>query len=97
MSSVGFFLRTIDRKKLVKGFIWPGDIEKDGLGFRVFNATNDEIIANEPTTSFLTDTLRGGPRTRGVRGSDVQSKARVLLGFRELHNWRKYAPGRDRS
>ena len=35
-------------------------LEKDGLGFQVFNATNDEIIANEPTMSFLT---RHAPRT----------------------------------
>ena len=28
-------------------------IEKNGLGFQVFNATNDEIVANEPTMSFL--------------------------------------------
>ena len=36
-------------------------LEKDGLGFQVFNATNDEIIANEPTMSFLTE---NAPHTR---------------------------------
>ncbi len=28
-------------------------IEKDGLGFQVFNAVNDTITANEPTRAFL--------------------------------------------
>ena len=71
-------------------------LEKDGLGFQVFNATNDEGIANEPTMSFLT---KNAPqtaeeaRTGGVRGTDVQSEgARAFLGFRELHNWRRHAP-----
>jgi nucleoside-diphosphate-sugar epimerase len=36
-------------------------LEKDGFGFQVFNATNDEIIANEPTMSFLTE---NAPHTR---------------------------------
>jgi hypothetical protein len=52
----------------VKGFIRSRDTEKDGLGFQVFNAPNNEIIANEPTTSFLTDTLCGRRRPANSRG-----------------------------
>ena len=42
--------------------------EKDGLRFQGFNAPNNEIIANEPTTSFLTDTLGGRRRPANSRG-----------------------------
>ena len=75
-------------------------LEKYGLGFQVFNATNDEIIANEPTMSFLTENAPRTPRRRQLEGFEApmsNRKARELLGFRELHNWRKCALGRDRS
>jgi UDP-glucose 4-epimerase len=71
-------------------------LEKDGLGFQVFNATNDEIIANEPTISFLTKHAPHTPRTRELGSFEApmsNRKARELLGFREEHNWRKYVPG----
>jgi nucleoside-diphosphate-sugar epimerase len=69
-------------------------LEKDGLGFQVFNASNDEIIANEPATSFLARHAPHTPMTRELEGFEApmsNRKARELLGFRELHNWRKYA------
>lgn len=68
-------------------------IETDGLGFQVFNATNDEILADEPTEAFL---RRNQPQTPITRKMDEfeapmsNRKARELLGFREEHNWRKY-------
>jgi hypothetical protein len=61
-------------------------LEKDGLGFQVFNATSDEIIANEPTTSFLTKHAQRTPMARELEGFEAP-----------MHNWQKYAPGRDRS
>jgi nucleoside-diphosphate-sugar epimerase len=67
-------------------------LEKDGRGFQVFNATNDEIIANEPAMSFL---IRHAPRTpmaRKLEGFEAPMSNRKA---RELHNWRRYAPGRD--
>ena len=33
-------------------------IEKDGLGFQVFNAANDEIIAEQSTAEFLAGSMR---------------------------------------
>ena len=75
-------------------------LEKDGLGFQVFNASNDEIIANEPAMKFLSRHAPLTPMTRELEGSEApmsNRKARELLGFREQHNWRKCAPGRDRS
>ena len=68
-------------------------LEKDGMGFQVVNAVNDEIIANEPTADFLARHEPGTPVTRelaGFEGPLSNRKARELLGFREEHNWRKY-------
>ena len=74
-------------------------VEKDGLGFQIFNAANDEIIANEPTTSFLGKHAPHTPRRRELGSFEApmsNRKARELLGFREEHNWRKYAPDAGR-
>lgn len=71
-------------------------LEKDGLGFQVFNAANDEIVANDPTTAFLAKHAPHTPRRRELGSFEApmsNRKARELLGFREEHNWRKYAPG----
>lgn len=69
-------------------------LETDGLGFQVFNATNDEIIANKPTMAFLAEHAPGVPVTRELVGFEApmsNRKAREILGFREKHNWRRYA------
>ncbi len=65
----------------------------DGLGFQVFNAVNDEIIAHEPTADFLARNASGIPITREMgrfEGPLSNRKAKEILGFREEHNWRKY-------
>lgn len=71
-------------------------IGKDGLGFQVFNAVNDEITANEPTEAFLRKWAPNSPITRPMgewEGPLSNRKIRDVLGFREQHNWRKYVPG----
>ena len=71
-------------------------LAKDGLGFQVFNAVNDEITANEPTEAFLRKWAPGTPITRpmGEREAPLSNrKIREVLGFREEHNWRRYVPG----
>ena len=68
-------------------------IEKDGLGFQVFNAVNDTITANEPTRDFLRKYAPGTPITCELEefGAPISNKKiRDLLGFREQHDWRKY-------
>nr|WP_295463396.1 NAD(P)-dependent oxidoreductase [Mesorhizobium sp.] len=68
-------------------------LEKDGLGFQVFNAVNDTITANEPAETFLKRWCPGTPITRpmGEREAPISNrKAREVLGFREEHDWRKY-------
>ena len=69
-------------------------LKKDGLGFQVFNAVNDTATLNEPTASFLEREYPHIPLTRplGEREAPLSNrKAREVLGFKEEHDWRKYA------
>jgi len=68
-------------------------LEKDGLGFQVFNATNDTITLETPTQEFLSNNFPNVPITRPLKGFEAplsNRKAREVLGFKEAHNWRKY-------
>ena len=68
-------------------------LEKDGLGFQVFNAVNDTITANVPTREFLERYCPGTPIARPLEGFEAplsNRKTREVLGFREEHDWRKY-------
>ena len=72
-------------------------LQKDGLGFEVFNATNDTATLNEPTADFLKRHFPKTPitRTLGEREAPLSNrKAREVLGFREAHDWRNYAQTR---
>ncbi|MCO5730946.1 NAD(P)-dependent oxidoreductase [Rhizobium sp. SSA_523] len=68
-------------------------VEKDGLGFQVFNAVNDTITASEPTRDFL---AKWAPKTPisgdldGYQAPISNAKIRSMLGFREEHDWRNY-------
>ncbi len=67
-------------------------VEKDGLGFQVFNAVNDTITADMPTEKFLAN-MRQNPVTRKMgefEGPLSNRKIREVLGFKEQHDWRKY-------
>jgi len=68
-------------------------LEKDGLGFQVFNAVNDTITANEPTAQFLKRWCPKTPHRRPLQGQEAplsNRKIRETLGFVEEHNWRNY-------
>ena len=68
-------------------------LEKDGLGFQVFNAVNDTITATMPTGEFLARYCPSTPVTRPLDQFDApisNHKAREILGFKEAHNWRRY-------
>jgi nucleoside-diphosphate-sugar epimerase len=68
-------------------------VRKDGLGFQVFNAVNDEITANEPTAEFLRKWAPNTPLFRELKASEAplsNRKIRDVLGFKERHNWRQY-------
>ncbi len=71
-------------------------VEKDGLGFQVFNAVNDTITAREPTRPFLARWAPGTPVTGEIGEFDApisNRKIRDVLGFSENHNWRTYVSG----
>ncbi|MCM2475928.1 NAD(P)-dependent oxidoreductase [Rhizobium sp. CG5] len=68
-------------------------VEKDGLGFQVFNAVNDTITAHQPTAEFLKKWAPGTPLARPLEGYEAplsNAKIRNVLGFKEEHNWRSY-------
>ncbi len=68
-------------------------LQKDGLGYQVFNAVNDTITANLPTAEFL---AKYAPNTHISRpmgtheGPLSNRKIREVLGFKEAHPWRNY-------
>jgi UDP-glucose 4-epimerase len=97
----GFVADPMSRKRNAWSYIDARDlaqivhlcIQKDGLGFQVFNAVNDTITANEPTEAFLKRWCPATPITRPMGGSEApisNRKAHEVLGFREEHDWRKY-------
>ncbi|GAM42405.1 hypothetical protein TCE0_044r16355 [Talaromyces pinophilus] len=68
-------------------------VEKDGLGFQVFNATNDTITTTIPTEEFLKKACPNVPITRAMGEWEAplsNRKIREVLGFKEEHNWRNY-------
>jgi UDP-glucose 4-epimerase len=96
-----FLERPMSRKRNAWSYIDARDlgqivhlcIEKDGLGFQVFNAVNDSITAMEPTAAFLKKHCPQIPLTREMVGNEAplsNAKIREVLGFREEHDWRKY-------
>src|SRR3984957_3467543 len=71
-------------------------LEKDGLGFQVFNATNDTITLSEPTVKALARLCPDTPVTRTMGEFEAplsNRKIREVLGFKEAHDWRKHVGG----
>lgn len=68
-------------------------IEKDGLGYQVFNATNDTITSDMTTQQLAARFFPGVPFTREMGANEAlisNRKIRDVLGFKEHHDWRKY-------
>src|SRR6202166_3461304 len=64
-------------------------LQRDGLGFQVFNAVNDTITATLPTRELLARYCPGVPITRPLGEFEAplsNRKAREVLGFKEAHN-----------
>jgi nucleoside-diphosphate-sugar epimerase len=74
-------------------------VEKDGLGYQVFNAANDDTSSDLPTRELI-DRFYPDVPVKGELGKYEtllsNRKAKDMLGFREEHNWRKYAPSASR-
>lgn len=68
-------------------------LKKDGLGFQVFNAANDQNGAVIPTKELAERFFPGVPITRELGEYEAlysNRKIREVLGFKEQHNWQKY-------
>lgn len=68
-------------------------LKKDGLGYQVFNAGNDQNGAIIPSKELAEQFFPGVPITRELGEHEAlysNRKIREVLGFREQHNWQKY-------
>ncbi|MGK9204487.1 NAD(P)-dependent oxidoreductase [Sinorhizobium meliloti] len=68
-------------------------VEKDGLGFAIFNAANDTVSANTPSRELARQFYPNVPFTREIgefEGLLSNRKIREVLGFKEEHDWRRY-------
>lgn len=68
-------------------------LEKDGLGYQVFNAGNDTNGMNITTADLIARFFPGVPVTRELGENEAlfsNRKIRELLGFVEEHDWRRH-------
>jgi nucleoside-diphosphate-sugar epimerase len=97
----GYIANPASRKRNAWSYIDARDLgeivhlclQKDGLGYQVFNAVNDTITADLPTTEFLARHAPNTPITRAMRPQEAplsNQKIRDVLGFKEAHPWRTY-------
>jgi nucleoside-diphosphate-sugar epimerase len=65
-------------------------LKKDGLGFQVFNAANDENAVPQPNSELLARFFPNVPLSRPVgerEGLLSNRKIKEVLGFKEQHPW----------
>ncbi|MDR3514438.1 MAG: NAD(P)-dependent oxidoreductase [Azospirillaceae bacterium] len=97
----GYLANPLSRKRNAWSYIDARDLgeivhlclQKDGLGYQVFNAVNDTITADMPTAAFLAKYCPNTPITRPMGRDEAplsNRKAREVLGFREAHPWQHY-------
>ena len=63
----------------------------DGLGYQVFNVSNDDHSVNLTTPEIIERFYKGVPVTREMGVHETfyaNTKARQMLGFRPAHSWR---------
>jgi nucleoside-diphosphate-sugar epimerase len=71
-------------------------IDKNGLGYQVFNAANDDTSSDLPTRELIERFYPGVPLKRELGEYETllsNRKAREVLGFQARHSWRKYVTG----
>ncbi len=65
-------------------------METSGLGFQVFNVSNDEVSSDIPTMELVRRFFPDVPLQREMgefEGLLSNRKIQELLGFRPAHNW----------
>jgi len=93
------------RKKIAWSYIDARDLgqitrlclEKDGLGFQVFNAANDDTSADLPTKELLKRFYPKVPVKLELGEFETllsNRKIRKVLGFKQEHSWRMRTAGR---
>lgn len=96
-----FFAKPEMRKRIAWSYIDARDlgqivhlcIEKNGLGYQVFNAANDTGSSNLPSRELAKRYFPNVAFTREIgefEGLLSNRKIRDVLGFKEDHNWRLY-------
>ena len=68
-------------------------LQKEGLGYQIFNAGNDHNGAVIPSKELAERFFSGVPITRELGEHEAlfsNRKIRDVLGFSEQHNWQKY-------
>lgn len=71
-------------------------LQKDDLGFQIFNAGNDHNGAIIPSKELAERFFPGVPLTRELGEHEAlfsNRKIKQVLSFKEQHNWRKYVKG----
>ncbi len=68
-------------------------LKTDGLGFQIFNVSNDDHSVSLTTSEIIERFYQGVPLTREMGENETfyaNAKARDLLGFEPEHTWRRY-------
>ncbi len=97
----GFVANPATRKRNVWNYIDARDlgqivklcIEKDGLGYQVFNAVNDTVVSDMTSAALAAEFFPGVPLRREMgefEGLMTNTRIREVLGFKEEHHWRLY-------
>jgi nucleoside-diphosphate-sugar epimerase len=96
-----FFANPAQRRRNIFCYIDARDLgqivdlclQKDGLGYQVFNAGNDTNSVNMPTRKIIEQFFPDVQVTRELGEFEAlysNRKIREVLGFVEQHDWRKY-------
>ena len=68
-------------------------IEKDGMGYQVFNAANDTVSADTPSRELAKRFFPAVPFKREIGPNETLlsiEKAKSVLGYKPEHGWRRY-------
>jgi len=85
------FFAYIDARDL--GQIVDLCLQKDGLGFQIFNASNDDHSVAMTTSDLIERYYADVPLKRQMGPEETfysNRKAQEMLGFRQQHSWRNY-------
>ncbi|MBS1303123.1 NAD(P)-dependent oxidoreductase [Loktanella sp. SALINAS62] len=71
-------------------------LNTDGLGYEVFNVSNDDMSVNLSTDEVMERFYQGVPKTRDMGQNETfyaNNKAKKMVGFAPKHSWRDVLKG----